>query len=156
MDAGEHPGQAWSVLGALRAQEPKLPTVVIVERDQVERFAWQEVADEFAAPGAPPDKIGLRMAMLRRRAGSGEGATIRLGPLAIDTDTYRVTASGRTLDLTFKEFELLRFLASHAGRVYTRPALLARSGATTSTAAPARSTSTCGASGRSSVPSTST
>jgi DNA-binding response OmpR family regulator len=124
VDAGEHPGQAWSVLGALRAQGPKIPTLVIVERDRLDRFPWHEVADEFVYPGAPPDESVLRMAMLRRRAGSGEGTTIRLGPLAIDTDTYRVTAGGRTLDLTFKEFELLRFLASHAGRVYTRPALL--------------------------------
>ena len=44
--------------------------------------------------------------------------------LAIDTESYRVTAQGRPLDLTFKEFELLRFLASRAGRVFTRPALL--------------------------------
>ena len=35
-----------------------------------------------------------------------------------------VTAAGRSLDLTFKEFELLRFLATHPGRVCTRPALL--------------------------------
>jgi DNA-binding response OmpR family regulator len=47
-----------------------------------------------------------------------------LGGLRIDTDTYKVDANGRTLDLTFKEFELLRFLATHPGRVYTRPALL--------------------------------
>jgi DNA-binding response OmpR family regulator len=62
--------------------------------------------------------------MLRRRAGAGDGTVVRLGPLAIDTETYRVSASGRPLDLTFKEFELLRFLAQHRGRVYTRPALL--------------------------------
>jgi len=49
---------------------------------------------------------------------------IRLGSLALDTDTYRVTAGGRPLDLTFKEFELLRFLASRPGRVFTRPTLL--------------------------------
>jgi DNA-binding response OmpR family regulator len=49
---------------------------------------------------------------------------VRLGPLAIDTDTYRVTAEGRPLDLTFKEFELLRFLAQQPERVFTRPALL--------------------------------
>ena len=49
---------------------------------------------------------------------------IRLGVLAIDTETYRVTASGRPLDLTFKEFELLRFLAQRPGRVFTRPSLL--------------------------------
>ena len=46
------------------------------------------------------------------------------GTPAIDTESYRVTALGRPLDLTFKEFELLRFLASRAGRVFTRPALL--------------------------------
>ncbi len=124
VDAAEHPGQAWSVLGALRTQDARIPTIVIIERDQLERFPWQEVADEFVYPGAPPDEIGLRIALLRRRAGAGDGSTIRLGPLSIDTDSYRVTASGRPLDLTFKEFELLRFLASHAGRVFTRPALL--------------------------------
>ena len=124
VDAGENPGQGWSVLNALHAQDPRIPTLVILERDQLERFPWHEVAHEFLYPGAPPAEIGLRMALLRRRAGAGAGTTIRLGPLAIDTDTYRVTASGRPLDLTFKEFELLRFLASHAGRVFTRPALL--------------------------------
>ena len=45
-------------------------------------------------------------------------------PLALDIETYRVTASGCPLDLTYKEFELLRFLASNPGRVFTRPALL--------------------------------
>ena len=49
---------------------------------------------------------------------------VRLGPLAIDTDTYRVTAAGRTLIFAFKEFELLRFLAHQPERVFTRPALL--------------------------------
>jgi DNA-binding response OmpR family regulator len=62
--------------------------------------------------------------MLRRRAGAGDGTVIRLGVLAIDADTYRVTVAGRPLDLTFKEFELLRFLAQHPGRVFTRPSLL--------------------------------
>jgi DNA-binding response OmpR family regulator len=39
-------------------------------------------------------------------------------------DTYRVALAGRPLDLTYKEFELLRYLASHPDRVFTRPALL--------------------------------
>jgi DNA-binding response OmpR family regulator len=42
----------------------------------------------------------------------------------LDVDTYRVTVAGRQLDLTFKEFEVLRFLASRPGRVCTRPTLL--------------------------------
>ncbi len=97
---------------------------MIAERDQLERFPWHEVADELVYPGAPAPELRLRLAMVRRRAGAGDGSVIRLGALALDVDTYRVTAAGRPLDLTFKEFELLRFLASHPGRVYTRPALL--------------------------------
>jgi DNA-binding response OmpR family regulator len=49
---------------------------------------------------------------------------VRLGPLVLDVDSYSVTVAGRPLDLTYKEFELLRFLAEHPGRVFTRPALL--------------------------------
>jgi DNA-binding response OmpR family regulator len=124
VDAGEHPAQAWSVLLILQQAEPRIPVLAIVDRDQIERYAWHEVVDEFVYPGAPPAEVGLRVAMLRRRAGVSDGSSIRLGPLSIDADSYRVTASGRPLDLTFKEFELLRFLASHAGRVFTRPALL--------------------------------
>jgi DNA-binding response OmpR family regulator len=124
VDAGENPGQAWSVLQAIREAELGIPTLAIIDRDGVERYPWHEVVDEFVDPGAAPAEIGLRVAMLRRRAGVTEGSTIRLGALAIDTESYRVTAQGRPLDLTFKEFELLRFLASRAGRVFTRPALL--------------------------------
>jgi DNA-binding response OmpR family regulator len=124
VDAGENAAQAWTVLCELRARSPRVPTIVIVERDRLERYPWHETADELVYPGAPEAELRVRLAMLRRRAGTGDGAIVRLGPLAIDTDTYRVTASGRALDLTFKEFELLRFLAQHPGRVYTRPALL--------------------------------
>jgi DNA-binding response OmpR family regulator len=124
VDAGENAAQAWSVLSELRARSPRVPVIVIVERDRLERYPWHEVADDLVYPGAPEAELRVRLAMLRRRAGTGDGAIVRLGPLAIDTDTYRVTAGGRALDLTFKEFELLRFLAQHPGRVYTRPALL--------------------------------
>jgi DNA-binding response OmpR family regulator len=124
VDAGENPGHAWSVLQELRTRNPRIPAVLIAERDALGRYPWHEVVDEFVYPGAPEPELRLRLAMLRRRAGAGDGSVIRLGPVAIDTESFRVTASGRPLDLTFKEFELLRFLASHPGRVYTRPALL--------------------------------
>ena len=124
VDAVENPGHAWAVLQELGTRDPRLPKVVVAERDQLERYPWHEVADEVVYPGAPAAELRVRLAMLRRRAGAGGGAVIRLGPLALDPDTYRVTTDGRPLDLTFKEFELLRFLASHPGRVYTRPALL--------------------------------
>jgi DNA-binding response OmpR family regulator len=124
VDAVENAGQAWSVLQELRTRDPRVPAMLVAERDQLERFPWHEAADEVVYPGAPAAELRLRLAMLRRRSGAGDGTVIRLGPIALDTETYRVTASGRPLDLTYKEFELLRFLASRPGRVFTRPALL--------------------------------
>jgi DNA-binding response OmpR family regulator len=124
VDADENPGQAWSLLQAVQAADLQIPILAVIDPDGVERYPWHEVVDEFVFPGAPPAEIGLRVAVLRRRAGVSDEPTIRLGALSIDTETYRVTAQGRPLDLTFKEFELLRFLASRAGRVFTRPALL--------------------------------
>ena len=124
VDAAEHAAQAWSVLQALREHDPRVPVVLVVERNAIARYPWHEVADELVYPGAPTPELRVRLAMVRRRTGAGDGTVTRLGPLALDTETYRVTASGRGIDLTYKEFELLRFLASNPGRVYTRPALL--------------------------------
>ncbi|HET9672084.1 MAG TPA: winged helix-turn-helix domain-containing protein [Actinomycetota bacterium] len=124
VDAVENAPQAWSVLVDLAGRDVRVPVAVIAERDQLERYPWHEVADELVYPGAPAAELRLRLSMLRRRAGAGDGTMIRLGSLALDTETYRVTVGGRPLDLTFKEFELLRFLAQRPGRVFTRPALL--------------------------------
>jgi len=124
VDAAENPAQAWSVLLSLRERSRRVPVVLIVERDVLARYPWDEAVDEFVYPGAPESELRARLAMLRRRAGAGDGTIVRLGPLQIDTDSYKVTAAGLALDLTFKEFELLRFLALRPGRVCTRPALL--------------------------------
>ncbi len=124
VDAAENPGQGWAVLKALGERDTSVPVVALVERADLERFPWHECAEDLLFPGAPEAEIRLRLAMLRRRHGAGDASTIRLGHLALDIDTYRVTASGKPVDLTFKEFELLRFLASRPGRVSTRPALL--------------------------------
>ena len=52
---------------------------------------------------------------------SGE---IRSGDVSIDESTYTARLKGEVLDLTFKEFELLKYLAQHPGRVFTRAQLL--------------------------------
>jgi DNA-binding response OmpR family regulator len=55
---------------------------------------------------------------------SGAPEEIRSGDLSIDEAGYTARVRSRTLDLTFKEFELLRFLAQHPGRVFSRAQLL--------------------------------
>ena len=49
---------------------------------------------------------------------------IRSGEVVIDEDSYTAKVKGRALDLTFKEFELLKYLAQHPGRVFSRSQLL--------------------------------
>ena len=124
VDAAENPGQGHAVLRALEQHRPDLPVVAVVERRDLERFAWDEVADELLFPGTAETEIRLRLSMLRRRMASGDGPTLRLGPLVLDFHAYRASIQGRPLDLTFKEFELLRFLVERPDRVFTRPGLL--------------------------------
>jgi DNA-binding response OmpR family regulator len=124
VDAAENPGQAHEVLRAISRLRVATPVVLVVERSDLARFGWGELADELVYPGAPEAEIRVRLAMLGRRLGAGDGSTVRLGPLVLDVDSYQVTLEARPLDLTYKEFELLRYLAERRGRVFTRPALL--------------------------------
>ena len=124
VDAAENPAQGHAVLRTLAERRPEVPVIAVLDRRELDRFAWEDVADEVVYPGAPEAEIRLRFEMARRRRGATHEATIRLGPLAMNPGTFRVSLEGTPLDLTFKEFELLRFLAEHPGRVFTRPALM--------------------------------
>ena len=73
-----------------------------------------------AGPGEVDARLRLAIGKLAPAA-SGE---IRSGDLVIDESTYSVRLRGHSLDLTFKEFELLKFLAQHPRRVFTRAQLL--------------------------------
>ena len=69
----------------------------------------------------------IRLALGRQVAAADEDAVpdlISSGDVTIDEGTYTARVRGRVLDLTFKEFELLKFLAQHPGRVFTRAQLL--------------------------------
>jgi len=84
--------------------------------------------DDILLPGTGPAEVDARLRLVvGRRAGlaSQEGAgRVSLGELVIDEGTYTARLRGRPLDLTYKEFELLKYLAQHAGRVFTRAQLL--------------------------------
>jgi DNA-binding response OmpR family regulator len=124
VDAEENPEHAFHVLEVLAASDVRAPVVVIAARSDLERFAWAAVADELVHSGAGVAELRVRLAMLSRRTGGAGEAVTRLGPLAINTETYQVSVAGRVLDLTYKEFELLRYLVQRPGRVFTRNQLL--------------------------------
>lgn len=84
--------------------------------------------DEILLPGTGPAEIDARLRLLvGRRGGVSDQESmgkVTLGELVIDEGTYTARLRGRPLDLTYKEFELLKYLAQHAGRVFTRAQLL--------------------------------
>ncbi len=124
-DGEENPDQAYRMLATLATRRDQVPVVVILSRDDVGRFPWAEVADEMLYSGTPAPEVEVRLGMLVRRTGGAGDSTVRLGPLSLNTDTYQVLVGGRVLDLTYKEFELLRFLVQRRDRVFTRTELLA-------------------------------
>jgi DNA-binding response OmpR family regulator len=84
--------------------------------------------DEFLLPATGPAEIDarLRLLIVRTRGLSTDEAAgkVTLGELVIDEGTYTARLRGKPLDLTYKEFELLKYLAQNAGRVFTRAQLL--------------------------------
>ena len=123
-DAEPDPRRVFDLLSLLVAAGSPVGVLVVVGPEALGAFPWNEVADDFVTAGVRDAEARLRLEMLRSRRGETSRGSLRLGPVAIDVDTYRVTAGTRTLDLTFKEFELLRFLAEHPGRVFSRAKLL--------------------------------
>ena len=69
-------------------------------------------------------KLAIGRLSARREADDPESHVIRTGEVVVDDASYTAKVSGRTLDLTFKEFELLKYLAQHPGRVFSRQQLL--------------------------------
>jgi DNA-binding response OmpR family regulator len=124
VDGVTDPARAFELLRVLVAAGGPVPLLAVLGRGDLGRFPWEDVADEVVFAEVSEAELRLRIAMLRRRRGeTGEGV-VRLGSLAINVETYQVSVGGRPLDLTFKEFELLRYLAEHPGRVFSRAKLL--------------------------------
>ena len=79
---------------------------------------------ETAGPAEVDARLRLAVGRLARAVDDDIPDEIRSGDVSIDEATYTARVSGRILDLTFKEFELLKFLAQHPGRVFSRAQLL--------------------------------
>jgi len=80
---------------------------------------------DFCFPPFTPHEVLLRVRAVAARAAGPEGPNlIRRGELTIDVDRYQVTLEGRRINLTYKEYELLRFLASSPGKAFSRQTLL--------------------------------
>ena len=114
---------------SLRKREsPLQPLLLAVPRAELAALDFREdLFDDFVLFGSSVAEVDARLAHLFRRTGRGKQHDLIIyGPLALNLETYQAALGGRPLDLTFMEYELLRFLAAHPGKVFTREALLSR------------------------------
>lgn len=79
---------------------------------------------DSAGPAEIDTRVKLALGKLALLRSSPTSDEIERGDLVIDEAAYTARMKNKTLDLTFKEFELLKFLAQHPGRVFTRAQLL--------------------------------
>src|SRR5690606_29041926 len=102
------------------------PVIAVLTEGGLVAVSSEWVVDEILLPTAGPAEVDARLRLLQSRRGSdsGGGGALVLGDLVIDEATYSARLRGRHLELTYKEFELLKYLAQHAGRVFTRAQLL--------------------------------
>jgi two-component system alkaline phosphatase synthesis response regulator PhoP len=122
-----------SILKRLRAQEntKDVPIIMLTakgsELDKVKGFDLG--ADDYIAkPFGILEFVSRVRALLRRTGGLKpepvESSQIKLDGIVVDEGTRVVTVSGETVDLTYKEYELLKLLLSHPGLVYSRQQIL--------------------------------
>jgi DNA-binding response OmpR family regulator len=115
------------LLIALRSTASSLPIIAIVTDGGWAAVSADWGADDLLLHTAGPGEVEarLRLAIGRKAPTPTQPADeIRSSGLVVNEATYSARMNGRSLDLTFKEFELLKFLAQHPGRVFTRAQLL--------------------------------
>ena len=108
-------------------QESSLPIIALVARDKLDSIDGHLEADDFLVNPYDTKELLLRIKrLLHRTSNIDSDERMECDGLVIDLAKCEVTVEAKVVELTFKEYELLRFLASNQGRVYTREALLNR------------------------------
>jgi len=103
------------------------PVIAVVGAEEVASLDPARGFDDFLVTGAPAEEVSarVRQAVWKRHRVDTRNV-LRCGDLVMDLANYTVHVAGRPVELTYKEYELLRFLATNQGRVVTRETLLSK------------------------------
>jgi len=127
--ADADPEGAFALCRALRKRDiPLEPLLLLINAAQLEDLELREdLFDDFCLMPFQPKELDARIKHLSWRTGRGtRPELIEYGPLILNLETYQAAIGGRPLDLTYMEYELLKFLSTHPGKVFTRETLLSR------------------------------
>ncbi len=101
--------------------------IAVIRSDQLGSLDFSIGFDDFVVYPALTEEVTARVRRaIWLKSGVESDNTLRTGDLHIDLANYKAYVGGRPIDLTYKEFELLRFLATNQDKVFTREALLNR------------------------------
>src|SRR5690349_8840526 len=129
VEAGDQLQRAQKAIQKIRDGGPlvEVPILMAVTVARLPSLDFSIGFDDFVLMPIVPAELYARMRQLDWKSATfGSDEVIKIDDLVIDIAGYEAKISGRRLDLTHQEFELLRFLAQHRGRVFTRQALLER------------------------------
>ena len=116
---------AKSLCRLLRATGQDAPLLLVVTEGGMSALSGDWGIDDVLLVTAGPAEIDARLRLaLARRDEVAEPARVQASGVTIDEQSYSAKLRGRPLDLTYKEFQLLHFLATHPSRVFTREQLL--------------------------------
>jgi DNA-binding response OmpR family regulator len=125
VDATANLAGASTACRAIAAADADRPVIVVVDDGGLAALKSSWGFDDWMLPRAQPAEVETRLRLVSERShASRRGRSASVGELNIDEDTYVVRLRGVPLDLTYREFELLKFLANNPGRVFTRGQLL--------------------------------
>ena len=123
------PDGAFALCRNLRKRDlPLTPLLLVVAASQLGELELREdLFDDFCVLPCDSRELETRLSHLFWRTGRGlRPELVEYGPLVLNLETYQASVGGRPLSLTFMEYELLKFLATHPGKVFTRETLLSR------------------------------
>ena len=116
----------WEVCRAVR-ETSNMPILMLTARSEEfdELMGFEAGADDYVTKPFSPSVLMKRVAALLRRAQAPDaGDSMHMDELCINEEAHEVTLHGKPLELTLKEYNLLRKLMASPGRVYTREQLL--------------------------------
>jgi DNA-binding response OmpR family regulator len=106
-------------------RKTNLPVLAIADKEDMNSLVTLSNIDDFILIPYDMEELVIRIKRLLQRIKNLESSDIlKCDGLTIDLTKYEVTLENRVIELTFKEYELLLYLASNKGRVFTREALL--------------------------------
>ena len=129
VDATDSVDGAWTFLRSIRAHHTSpIPVLVLVNGTQLGELEHRDdLFDDFCLSPFHPAELEARLRhLLAAEVEVVHADLVEYGDLVLNLETYQASIAGRPLDMTYMEYELLKFLAQNPGKVFTREILLSR------------------------------